>query len=217
MHRKREILEIIVFFILLIIFSFKLITSISFSYMLLIALLPVLFLSLLIADFTSGFVHFLFDNKGQEDTPFWGVLVKPFRDHHINQKDMVQHDFVTLNADNMLGSNVILFICLLLMPTTLSIIQFYIFLILYFTAIILAFTNQFHQWAHADTVPAFVKILQDYHIILSQQHHTIHHQSHTKFYCITTGWNNGWLNKTQFFEKISRFIPNNKEIANLRK
>jgi Lipid desaturase domain len=52
-------------------------------------------------------------------------------------------------------------------------------------------TNQFHKWAHMDTPPAFVSWLQEWGVILSREHHDIHHESpYDTYYCITTGfWN----------------------------
>jgi hypothetical protein len=38
-------------------------------------------------------------------------------------------------------------------------------------------TNQFHKWAHMDTPPTFVGWLQAWGVILSREHHDIHHES----------------------------------------
>ena len=58
-------------------------------------------------------------------------------------------------------------------------------------------TNQFHKWAHMDTPPAFVSWLQEWGVILSREHHDIHHQSpYDTYYCITTGFWNPLLDRT---------------------
>lgn len=48
-------------------------------------------LAYLAADLVSGFVHFLADNFGSEETPILGLnSIGPFRDHHTNPKGITQ-------------------------------------------------------------------------------------------------------------------------------
>lgn len=50
--------------------------------------------------------------------------------------------------------------------------------------------NQIHKWAHMThyPVPAVVRWMQRWHIILSKEHHHVHHQPpHTVRYCLVTG------------------------------
>ena len=68
-------------------------------------------------------------------------------------------------------------------------------------------TNQFHKWAHMDSPPAFVGWLQAWGVILSREHHDIHHESpYDTYYCITTGFWNPLLDHTRFFERVERLI-----------
>jgi hypothetical protein len=49
-------------------------------------------------------------------------------------------------------------------------------------------TNQFHKWAHAEPPPAFAVWLQRNRVMLSKEHHDVHHESpHDTYYCITMG------------------------------
>src|SRR5688572_7285819 len=42
---------------------------------------------ILLGDFTSGFVHWMFDTWGDLDTPVFGRLaIRTFRHHHVDQK-----------------------------------------------------------------------------------------------------------------------------------
>jgi len=67
--------------------------------------------------------------------------------------------------------------------------------------------NQFHKWAHMDTPPAFVSWLQECGVILSREHHDIHHESpYDTYYCITTRFWNPLLDRTRFFERAERLI-----------
>src|SRR4029079_9769245 len=84
----------------------------------------------------------------------------------------------------------------------------------FFTATFVAFlaafvvaTNQFHKWAHADNPPAIARPLQRWGLILSPQHHAIHHRTpHDRHYCITVGWMNPVLNAVRFFRAVEWVI-----------
>jgi ubiquitin-conjugating enzyme E2 variant len=55
-------------------------------------------------------------------------------------------------------------------------------------------TNQIHYWAHMERPPALVAWLQRRRLILSPEHHRVHHASpFATHYCITTGWCNPLL------------------------
>ena len=65
-------------------------------------LLPaVAVLAYLAADLASGFVHFLADNFGSEETPILGPnFIEPFRDHHVDPKGITRNDLVDNNGNN---------------------------------------------------------------------------------------------------------------------
>ena len=59
----------------------------------------------LFADFVSGFVHWMADTWGSADMPILGKsLVRPFREHHVDQKAMTHHDYIETNGANCLVS-----------------------------------------------------------------------------------------------------------------
>jgi ubiquitin-conjugating enzyme E2 variant len=139
-----------------------------------------------VADLASGVVHFLLDNFGSPETPVIGQkFVKPFRDHHVDPMAMTQGDFVAVNADNV-------FVCLpLIIPA------FYfldtgehpyagVFVVGLVAGVIM--TNQLHKWAHMATVPRMVSAAQRRGIVLSKEHHSVHHSgTYDRNYCITWG------------------------------
>ena len=57
-------------------------------------------------------------------------------------------------------------------------------------------TNQLHKWAHMPTVPRVVASLNVSGIVLSKQHHSVHHSgTYDRNYCITWGHLDVLLNR----------------------
>ena len=139
-----------------------------------------------VADLASGIVHFLLDNFGSPDTPVIGQkFVKPFRDHHVDPMAMTQGDFIAVNADNV-------FICLpVIVPAfyfldTSQHLYAGVFIIGLVAGVIM--TNQLHKWAHMPTVPRLVAAAQRHGVVLSKEHHSVHHSgAYDRNYCITWG------------------------------
>jgi len=163
------------------------------------------FLAWLSADFVSGFVHFLADNFGNPDTPFFGkVFIYAFREHHVDPKAITRHSFVETNGANCLVSlPPMVYIWFATSPTEDYLLR--IFFFFFFVSIFL--TNQIHKWSHMDSPPLLVRALQRMHIILPIEHHAVHHAApHDKYYCITCGWLNWPLQKLRFFQGVKRML-----------
>ena len=149
-------------------------------------IVAVLLVAFAVADLASGIVHFLLDNFGSPDTPVIGQkFVRPFRDHHVDPMEMTRGDFIAVNADNV-------FVCL---PVVIPAFFFLdtaqhpyagVFIIGLVVGVIM--TNQLHKWAHMPTVPRLVAAAQQRGIVLSKQHHSVHHSGrYDRNYCITWG------------------------------
>ena len=164
----------------------------------------------LLADFLSGVAHWAGDTVGDHKTPFLGPnFVTPFRMHHIDPKDITRHDFIETNGNSSIASVPALLGLLVIMPRTAGPLL-YLCLTLGIAALFVFCTNQFHKWAHADAPPPVVRWAQRWHLILSPQHHDIHHAApHDKYYCITAGWMNPLLTRLRFFrgcEAVVRWL-----------
>jgi plasmanylethanolamine desaturase len=158
------------------------------------------------ADFTSGFVHWMFDTWGSAQTPLLGTtFIVPFRIHHSDPLDITRHGFIATNGHNCLVTVPALGACLLLsMESAWSVATLSFFL----AAALGTFgTNQFHKWAHEKNGSAVVRFLQKHSLILNPQHHDIHHTwPFNRHYCITTGWLNPLLSGVRFFRALEWMI-----------
>ncbi|WP_210410814.1 fatty acid desaturase CarF family protein [Leptospira sarikeiensis] len=175
-------------------------------WILLAQIVVLLLISYITADFFSGFVHFLGDSFGNENTPYIGpAFIFPFRDHHVDPKGITRHDFVETNGNNCLVSLPILLYCFFA-PIEAGVFPwgrtFWIFVL-----IGIFFTNQIHKWAHQDNPTRFIRFMQRKRWILSPEHHQVHHtRPYDTYFCITTGWLNPILHKIGFFPTIKKFV-----------
>jgi plasmanylethanolamine desaturase len=147
-------------------------------------------------------------NFGSYDTPILGPnFIGPFREHHVDPKGIVGHDFVDANGNNSLASLPFMLVVWVFVPMQTAYFGylFGVFSLFLFLAAFL--TNQFHKWAHMDVPPAFVRWLQARGGILSGDHHDVHHESpYDTYYCITAGFWNPLLDRIGFFERAERLI-----------
>ena len=163
-------------------------------------------LGFLAADFVSGFVHWLADTWGSTQMRWIGQsLIRPFREHHIDQKEITRHDFVETNGNNCLISVPVIVIALFL-PLEDWGGQLAAEGIASLVVWVMA-TNQFHKWAHLDEPRGLVAWLQKCHLILPPAHHALHHQApYTDYYCITAGWLNLPLKWIRFYRVLEKTV-----------
>jgi hypothetical protein len=157
------------------------------------------------ADFASGLVHGLCDNLGSERTPIVGQkFIRSFREHHVDPLDMTRGDYVRVNADNYFASLLVLVPSVAWLDVTGHPYagSFVIALLL-----VVIMTNQIHKWAHmeASEVPGLVRFLQRTPLVLSPEHHAIHHTPpYDTHYCITSGITNAPLRAIGFWPLLMR-------------
>src|SRR6266852_1481021 len=203
--RSVEIVAIFTFFLLIFGLVGRLGSSIFRSPWL---VLSAVLLAYLAADLVSGVVHWAGDSWGTTEWPLFGSsLIRPFREHHVDQEAITRHDFVETNGSN----------CLISIPVAVGALiirlrgddDLSIFAVSFLGSLIfwVFATNQFHKWAHLSHPPPLVAWLQRLHLVLPPEHHAIHHSApFSKYYCITVGWLNWPLTKLRFFVALERLI-----------
>jgi ubiquitin-conjugating enzyme E2 variant len=176
------------------------------------------------ADFISGFVHWMGDTWGTPSMPVIGqYLIRPFREHHVDQTAITRHGFTETNGANCLVTMIVLLptISILYGSNSFWALGFHVFV---FAMTMGVFgTNQFHRQAHLPAAerPRVIRWLQSLGLILGSAHHAKHHASpYDTYYCITVGWLNPILAKTRFFRvaekivtKITGAIPRKNDIV----
>lgn len=187
-HYLLEIVGILAFVMLTALIGAEIYGGISeFGYWWLLAILAVF--AYLAADFLSGLVHFLADNFGSYETPVIGPgFIDAFREHHVDPKGITTHDFVDTNGNNSLVAIPFMLLVWLAVPVALTVWGYLFGVFALFLCLATFLTNQLHKWAHMETPPAPVAWLQRRGVILSAEHHDVHHESpYDTYYCITAG------------------------------
>ena len=168
-------------------------------------LLPIVILcGILTADFASGVAHWALDTWGTPETPIFGILIRSFREHHVDQTAITRHDFIETNGDNTIPLIPVLIIQSLNGVTADNATwRSYIVALSFFVA----FTNQFHKWSHEVRPHPFGRWLMKNSLVLTAGGHRVHHRGEfDKSYCITTGWLNPILDKINFWRWAERTV-----------
>ncbi|MBU6172152.1 MAG: hypothetical protein KGQ60_00015 [Planctomycetes bacterium] len=158
------------------------------------------------ADFVSGMVHWLADTWGSEEFPILGPrFIRPFRVHHTTPTSFLECGFFDTNGDTCLVAIPIL-LSFFWMPLDTGYGLFAFLFGICFCAFAIP-TNQIHQWAHMPQPPRWVRRLQRYRLVLSNEEHALHHTlPYDGHYCITTGFCNRWLERIRFFRSLEWII-----------
>lgn len=163
-------------------------------------------LGYLAADLVSGVVHWLGDTWGRTDFPVLGpAFIRPFREHHVDEKAITRHDFVETNGNNCLVSLPVaaLALALPLGSAPGAFVAAFLGAMIFWVMA----TNQFHKWSHLDAPPRAVALLQRLGLVLQPAHHRVHHTPpFNRYYCITTGWMNAPLAWVGFFPLLERLV-----------
>ncbi len=162
----------------------------------------------MMADLTTGLVHWACDRLGSINTPLVGPMIRDFREHHVAPQKILECDAIGTMGNAAIGGAVLLPLVYFFYPdVTNSGFKLFGLSVLTFFFCGAVLTNEFHRWAHMDKPPRVARLLQWCGVILRPTHHDIHHRSaFDTHYCITVGWLNPLLRAIRFFEGIEWLI-----------
>jgi ubiquitin-conjugating enzyme E2 variant len=158
-------------------------------------------ITVLIADFVSGFFHWLEDAYGNESWPVTGRLVtRPNTLHHHDPRHFTQHTWWESSWDLLCLGVVVL---LITWATGLLTWHIWLFVALGVNA------NQIHKWAHqtrAENGP-FITALQRLRLLQTPRHHARHHTDpKNSHYCVLTDFLNPVLDRIGFWQGLESLI-----------
>lgn len=165
-------------------------------------------LGYVLADFTSGLVHWACDRYGSPQTPVLGPnFIATFRDHHADPKGITRHDFIETNGANCIVCLPVLIPVALWVPVEEAGGSLFIFTLVHALCLWVFATNQFHKWAHQDSPSRLARCLQRLGVAIRPDHHGQHHRRpFDDHYCITSGLLNRPLTGLGFWSRLEAFI-----------
>ncbi|MEJ2116323.1 MAG: fatty acid desaturase CarF family protein [Gammaproteobacteria bacterium] len=156
---------------------------------------------ILIADFISGFFHWLEDTYGEEDWPIVGsLIIKPNVIHHLNVRHFLKNSWFT-SARVLLLIGLIVIYALYLLNS----LNWMVFL----TILIGINANEIHKWAHRSESEngKVITALQKLTLIQTPHHHCKHHiNKKDTHYCIITNYLNVVLDRLKVWRIIEIMI-----------
>lgn len=162
----------------------------------------------LLADLSSGVVHWLCDRFGSEATPLVGpLLIAGFREHHRDPGSIARHGLVERSGANAAAGAVALLLGTALLRALGGRGGAAAFVLgaALATALWAALTNEIHLQAHRSDAPRLVRSLQRLRLVLAPAEHARHHAGrHDRAYCIATGWCNPLLDGLRVFARLER-------------
>lgn len=159
-----------------------------------------LFLGHYVADFLVVHVHYVLDNYFEYDTPIIGNVVYFFREHHKYPLEFFKRDFFEGNYSGSL---------LFAIPT--FFIQYLdlhdgVMIILAYSTLVSNYVQLIHKWTHTRKVPLIGVILQQCNLIVSREHHKLHHRYSDRNYALYSGCTDFILDAINYWAYFEIFV-----------
>lgn len=157
--------------------------------------------TILIADFASGFFHWLEDAYGRENWPITGRLItKPNILHHHDPRYFTRHGWFR-------SSWLLLFMSAMILLTAwlCGLLTWHVWLF----AALGANANQIHKWAHRSPAENgwLISFLQRVRLVQTPRHHASHHTNpKNSHYCVLTDFLNPILDRMRLWERLEHCI-----------
>jgi plasmanylethanolamine desaturase len=172
-----------------------------------------------LADFFSGFVHWMTDTWGDE-VFLHGVLERVIsiaREHHLYPYHIVGYGFRDYSAYSSwpnvaIVGPIALALTLAANPAPAVFAGVVVCLVI---SGIMVFGTHAHRLGHRDTRSKIVRILQNCRLLVTPSYHAVHHRgNHDIRYCVINGWANPlcdrirlWRSLEWFIQHVTRALP----------
>jgi hypothetical protein len=147
----------------------------------------------IVADFISGFFHWLEDRYISDDLPILGNYIgKPNSQHHLFPSKFLENSYI---GKNLITMCLALPVFVLLLPSKWSLIF-----------LILSQANEIHSWSH-QKCNIFIRTFQQTGILQSPKEHGTHHKAPFDVrYCVISNWVNPILDNLKFWSGLEFII-----------
>jgi plasmanylethanolamine desaturase len=170
-------------------------------------LLPVLLLSLFLADLFSGLVHWATDTWFDEVV--YTRIISIAREHHIHPHHIVGYGFRDYVAYSSWPT--LMFFCpaglVLILALPSGGLLFHAMTMCFIVSVCMFFGTYAHRLGHRKSAWPVVRLLQRCHFLISTRHHGVHHRdNHDVRYCVINGWANHVCDAIGFWRVLERVI-----------
>lgn len=167
-------------------------------------------LGLYVADFVSGFLHWVFDTWFSERNKSVRRMVLLVREHHIYPGRIF--DYGLWREAGILSWFALAvscpFLIVALRPSILPAAERYPPVIAGISAsLCIVFMLEFHKVGHRMRRGRVTRLLQRSHLLLSPEHHLRHHaREHDRNYCLINGWADVTLGRLGVFRGFEHIV-----------
>lgn len=166
-----------------------------------IAIFGEIMVCILLADFISGFGHWLEDTYGKPDTPLIGrYIVQPNIEHHHTPRSFLARSYWSRNSTTFFLVGFVFALVALFGTITWQLV---------FVLVLLSQVNEIHAYAHRKPteIPQWIRALQETGLMQSRRQHGEHHQAPFKDrFCILTNFLNPILDTVGFWWSIEYIL-----------
>lgn len=167
-------------------------------------------MGVLVADFLSGFIHWIQDRYAKPSWPIVGGAVADAHEHHSNPGKMLKASFWKRNGSTMILVGII----------GLIVAAFGGLNVVTITALFVgSLANEIHATTHRRTASWWITVARVIGLIQYPSHHAIHHKPNSKRrYCVITSWLNAALDHLQIWAVLELILlcfgvwPNGEEL-----
>ncbi len=159
-----------------------------------------LFFAVLLADFVSGFIHWLEDTYAKPGMPFIHQIAVENELHHEKPRAFLAKSWWQSSWDSVLAVTLLVAIVWYAGFLSWPVVLF---------AVLAANANQLHKWTHqnAQEKPRIVTRMQKWNILQTCRHHAKHHSGDKNtHYCVVTNILNPVLERMNFWRTLEHMI-----------